>query len=137
MSYNNPRIKDLSMTPMDVLLDFSEGNPGAARVLTELYVNAPTIDPDSALGGMGPLFALDNLDCYGSRIWVFYKDVCGQNIHKMLGVMRAGQMGFTSSNDINAAIDGDRSRLDIPALLAQLKERLPRFAIEGKTEATA
>lgn len=130
MSYKNPRIKDLSMRPMDLMLSFSEGNPGAASVLVQLYKHAREIDPDSVLGEMGPLFALDNLDCYGPRIWMFYKDVCGQDIHKMMGLMRACQMGFTADRDINVAIDGDRSRLDIPALLAKLKEALPAFAIE-------
>lgn len=130
MSYKNPRIKDLSMRPMDIMLAFAEGNPGAASVLAQLFINAEKIDPDSALGSMGPLFLLDNLDCYGPRIWMFYKDVCGQDIHKMMGVMRACQMGFTSDRDINAAIDGDKARLDIPDLLTKLKEKLPAFVIE-------
>lgn len=130
MSYKNPRIKDLSMSPMEIMLAFAEGNPGAASVMVQLYKHAREIDPDSALGEMGPLFSLDNLDCYGPRIWMFYKDVCGQDIHKMMGVMRACQMGFTSDRDINAAIDGDKARLDIPVLLAKLKEALPAFATE-------
>jgi len=130
MSHKNPRIKDLSMSMLDIMVSLAEGHPGAARVIGELASAAPTVDPDSALGPMGPLFALDNLDCYGSRIWMFYKDVCGQDVNKMLGIMRACQMGFTSDRDINAAIDGDSARLDIPDLLAKLKEKLPAFAIE-------
>lgn len=129
MSYNNPRIKDLSMPPMDILLSFSEGNPGAATVLAQLYKHARDIDPDNAFGEMGPLFSLDNLDCYGPRIWMFYKDVCGQDIRKMMGIMRACQMGFTSDRDINAAISGDKSRLDIPGILAKLKAELPAFVL--------
>lgn len=132
MGYQNPRINDLSMSFMDIMLALAEGNPGAARVLTDLVTNATAIDPDSALGPLGPLCALDNLDCYGPRIWMFYKDVCGQDIHKMMGVMRACQMGFTSSGEINRAIDGDTAALNIPGLLAELKKRLPAFAIEEK-----
>jgi hypothetical protein len=130
MSYQNPRLKDLSKSLLDIMVDFSEGNPGACRVLAELVSQAPEIDPDSALGPLGPLCALDNLDCYGPRIWMFYKDVCGQSIHTMMGVMRACQMGFTSDRKINAAIDGDKSALDIPDLLTKLKARLPAFATE-------
>jgi hypothetical protein len=130
MSYNKPRIKSLSISPMEILVDFSEGNPGAASVLAQLFANAEKIDPDSALGAMGPIFSLDNLDCYGPRIWMFYKDVCGQDINKMMGVMRACQMGILSERDITAAIDGDKSRLNIPEALTKLKEKLPAFAIE-------
>lgn len=72
MSYNNPRIK-MEMSMMDCMLAMAEGNPGAIRVLTELVTGAEKIDPDSALGPLGLLFSLDNLDCYGPRIWMFYK----------------------------------------------------------------
>jgi len=130
MSYKNPRIKDLSMSFMDIVMAMTEGNPGAASVIIQLVKEAPAIDPDSSLGAMGPLFSLDNLDCYGSRIWMFYKDVCQENINTMMGVMRACQMGFTSEAKINAAIDGDKAQLDIPDLLRQIKARLPDFQTE-------
>jgi hypothetical protein len=132
MSYDNPRIKSLSMSFMDIMVAFAEGNPGACRVLSEIVTAAPKIDPDSALGALGPLCSLDNLDCYGSRIWMLYKDVCGQNINTMLGLLRCCQMGFTSDRKINAAIDGDKAALDIPALLAQLKEQLPDFQTDDR-----
>lgn len=130
MSHDNPRIRDLSATPMQILVEFAEGNPGAITAMLALMKAAPEIDPDSAFGPMSPLFSLDNLDCYGSRIWMLYKDVCGQDVHKVLGLMRANQLGFVSEKTINAAISGDRAALDIPDLLAKVKERLPAFAIE-------
>lgn len=128
MSYDNPRIKDLSRPLLDVLVDFAEGNTGACVALGELVKAAPTVDPDSAFGPWCPLFSLDNLDVYGSRIWIFYKDVCGQDVTTMLALMRANQLGFVSCNAISQAIDGDRTALDIPALVAKVKERLPAFA---------
>ena len=132
MSYENPRIK-LEMSMMDVIMALTDGNPGAIRVCSEIVQQASGIDPNSALGPLGALFSLDNLDCYGPRIWMFYKDVCGQNLNTMIGVMRASGMGFTSDRKINAAIDGDKGALDIPALLTKLKERLPAFQIESET----
>lgn len=136
MSYDNPRIKSLNTTPMDIVIALAEGNPDALRVCVDLMQQSPELDPDSALGGLGPLFSLDNLDCYGPRIWTFYKDVCRQNYHTMIGLMRACQLGFTSNTKINAAISGNRDVLDIPDLLAQVKKRLPNFNIEKMKPAT-
>lgn len=130
MSYNNPRLT-LDMTGMDMILAMSEGNPGAVTVLAEVFKRAASIDPDSALGQLGVLCGLDNLDCYGSRIWMLYKDVCGQNLNHMLGLLRANQLGYVTDREINQAIDGDQSTLDLPALLVQVKERLPRFVMEA------
>lgn len=126
MSYANPRL-NMSKSLLENMVAFSEGNPGACRALGEVIAIAPTADPDSALGPLGPICTLDNLDCYGSRIWMLFKDVCGQDAHAMLGVLRACQMGFTSEREINAAIDG--GRLDVKDLLRQVKERLPAFQI--------
>lgn len=129
MSYDKPRIK-LEMSMMDMIVSLSEGNPGAVSALVQLIKTAPIADPDSALGALGPLCSLDTLDCYGSNIWRLFKDVCGQDVHKMLGVLRSCQLGYVSGETIMWAIEGDRGALNIPALLAQVKERLPAFQIE-------
>ncbi len=127
MSHDNPRIKDLSMTTMDILLSFAEGNPGAITAMLELMKASPVIDPDSAFAELSPLISLDNLDCYGPRIWMLYKDVCGQDTTNVLAVMRANQLGYISEREVNRAISGE-TRIDVPDLLAKVKERLPAFA---------
>lgn len=127
MSHDNPRIKSLNMSALDMIMALAEGNPGALRVLAELCRDAATIDPDSALGAFGPLFGLDNLDCYGSRIWLFFKDICGQDLRRLMGVLRAVQLGIVSGKTVNRAIDGDRACVDAAALLAAVQERLPDF----------
>jgi hypothetical protein len=139
MSYDRPRLQ-LTMTLADAIKAFSRTddggyNPGAVSVLTQIVAHAERIDPDDCFGPLGPMMGLDNLDCYGSRIWMLYKDVCGQNLHAMLGVLRAVQLGFTTEREVNASIDR-RAALDVPALLAQVKERLPNFVIEPTKEAT-
>lgn len=136
MSYNNPRIK-LEMSLTEIVVALAEGNPGAIQAMMELIHGAPTIDPDSAFGALSPLFDLDNLDCYGSNIWQFFKDVCGQDVHKMIGVMRANQLGYVSDKTIMRAVEGDRGALNIPDLLAQVKARLPAFQIEKPAAAPA
>lgn len=132
MSYSNPRIKDLGMSLRDVILLLCDGNPGAVTAMMDLVKNAETIDPDSAFGAFAPLLSLDSLDCYGSNIWRFYKNVCNHDAHKMLAVTRAIQLGITSDADVWRAINGDRTALDIPSILSQVKERLPAFQIEGE-----
>jgi hypothetical protein len=124
-----PKIKTLDTTPMDIMVMLAEGNPGAASVLGKMFNQGEAIDPDSALGGMSGLFALDTLGIYGSHIWVLYKDICGQNLVRMLGLLRANQLGFLSNADLKSAVHAlpaDRA-LDVDALLAKVKEQLPRF----------
>jgi len=126
MSYANPRIKDLSMTMPEAMYVLSDGNPGAITAMVESIKIAPQVDPDSALGPWGPLFALDSLDCYGSRIWMLFKDVCGQDPAKMIGVLRAIQLGIVSDKTVSAAIDG--APFDVDETVGKVRERLPAFA---------
>lgn len=130
MSYNNPRIK-LEMSFLDVMVAMTDGNPGAAQVCMLLSTKNEEIDPDNALGKLGPFLSLDTLDCYGPDIWVFFKDICGSDPVKMLGVMRAIDFGYTSGvivmSAIKAARTGQPRNLDIDDLLKKVRERLPRF----------
>jgi hypothetical protein len=126
MSYDKPRITDITMSTLDIVMALSEGNPGAVRVLMELYDAEKTMDPDSAWGGFGPGFGLDNLDIYGSKIWILYKDVCSQNIEATLAVLRAHQLGILSEGRIKSAIDG-LLVIDVPGTILKVKEELPAF----------
>jgi hypothetical protein len=90
---------------MDVMLKMSEGNPGAVTVLIELYDKTPEIDPMSALDGLGAIMWLDTFGIYGSRIWMLYKDVCGQDIAKTNWMLRACQLGIISETELNHRID--------------------------------
>lgn len=126
MSFDKPRITDITMRPLDMVMAMSEGNPGAVRVMMELYESEPTIDPDSCWKGLGGWFGLDSLDIYGSKIWMLYKDVCGQDIEKVHAVLRGHQLGLVSTNAIWAAIN-DQSALDVDGVLASVKNQLPAF----------
>lgn len=129
MSYENPRINDLAMTLPEIVAKLADGNPGAVSAMIACIQSASAVDPDSAFGPLSPLLSLDTLDCYGSSIWMFYKDVCGCDAKKMLGLMRANQFGFVSNHALRAAIAERGRGLDIPALLSKVKERLPAFDI--------
>lgn len=68
------RITDLNMTLPQVICELSEGNPGAVRVLAEL------LGKDAS--GFMSVLGCDSKRLYGSRIWMLYKDVCGEDIER-------------------------------------------------------
>jgi hypothetical protein len=127
MIYNNPRI-DLADSLMSAIIKMADGNPGAVRVLMELFQQGPTIDPYSALGALSGMLHLDTLDIYGHRIWCFYKDVCGEDLTTMIGLMRANQLGFLRESELIRAIDGERMGGEwAQSYVAKVRERLPAF----------
>jgi hypothetical protein len=123
-----PRIKHLDMTILDVMAVLSDGNPGAIAAMTELVTSAEKIDPDSVLVALGPLMMLDSFGIYGSRIWMLFEDLCGRDVAKTIGLLRAVQLGLCSEHSLSLAIDGDKSAVDLPALLASVRGRLHEFA---------
>lgn len=120
----------LEDTLMSSIVKLSDGNPGAASACVELAKVAAAVDPDSAWEAAGPLIALDTHGIYGSRIWMLYKDVCGQDPVKVIAVLRAVQLGLLPEQKMLSVVDGARGQneLDIDSILASVQERLPRFA---------
>jgi hypothetical protein len=70
---------------------------------------------------------LDDKGIYGSRIWMFYKDVCGESLVNMLAVMRACQLGHLSEARSNYAIDHYGNGIDMPTILKFVYSELPNF----------
>lgn len=122
----------LEMSLRDVVIEMSDGNPGALNVMMLVVREAEAIDPDAALGAFGVLCALDEHGIYGPDIWGLYKYVCGQSLPKMLAVLRAIQLGRLAGvtpNQLDYAIKSRGRGIDADAALAAVKERLPRFAV--------
>lgn len=113
-----------------ILMKMSEGNPGAITVCAQILTKGAEIDPDDAMGGIGKILSLDTLGLYGSKIWMLFKDVCGQNIHRTLAVLRGWQLGFISSEMVRHAVDNRGEGLDLVDICRQVKERLPKFQTE-------
>ena len=118
-----------------VMLKLAEGNPGAIRVSIELFKASPIVDPK--VGAMTPLMWLDAWEIYGPQIWLLYKDICGEDIVRMLTVIRAAQLGVISSSEITTALQladapGEQSHHgflhDFDRMLEQVRERVPEFA---------
>jgi len=119
----------LHMTARDMLLEMCEGNPGCINVLMSMLTQGDQIDPDAALGGLHNLLSLDTLEVYGSRVWMLYKDVCGQDLVKTVGVLRGWQLGFVKREQISHAIDNRGEGLDVDDVLAKVREKLPKFGV--------
>jgi len=122
------RIK-LDTKVMDGLCKMSEGNPGAASVLAMIIKESKVVDPDS-VDGMMTVLHLDDLEVYGPRIWMLYKDVCGQRIEKTLGILRAHQLGFLGKGKLIHAIDNMGEGIDLEELLTKVKKELPKFQLD-------
>ncbi len=125
MSYENPRVQ-LNDSIVDVVTKMAGGNPGAATVLVQMLKESPKIDPQSAFGGLGAILSLDTENIYEERIWMLYKDMCGQDMVKTLACLRASQLGFITNSQLNQAIDGVIG-LDVDGLLVKVKKRLKEF----------
>lgn len=118
---------ELTDSGMDIIVKMAEGNPGAVRVLCEMLKDGGAIDPDNSFGGLGALLSLDTFGIYGSRIWVLYKDICGEDLTSTLGIMRAVQLGFLSETTLARALDIGASGVDVADLLRQVRARFPSF----------
>lgn len=126
MSYEKPRIS--AFDPLiDNIVAMSEGNPGAMTVLSKMLTT--DIDPESVLGPIGSLLMLDNMDIYGSKIWILYKDVCNQSIEDTIGLLRACQMGIVTWSFVTNAVDGIEpiSSDQLEEVIIRIKEELPGF----------
>lgn len=111
---------------MEAMIAFAGGNPGAITVLLKLCSENSKIDPDCAWAEFGPLISLDSYDIYEERIWMLYKDVCGENVVNTLACLRAMQLGLVPESTIDSAIDG-RTKLDVDIIVKQVKVQLPAF----------
>jgi hypothetical protein len=118
---------ELNDTAASVIAKMSEGNPGAISVLDRLYKESNKIDLSDLFGGFGAIMFLDSLCIYGSRIWMLYKDVCGEDLVKTLAVLRAWQLGFVRESAIHHAIGHYGDGIDANELLKKVMERLPNF----------
>ena len=112
---------------MSAVMKMVDGNPGATTVCANIIKQGASIDPDDILEGIGAILWMDTLEIYGPKIWMLFKDVCGEDLIKMLGLLRAVQLGFLSETKLRFAIDNYGEGIDIDDLLTQVQERLPAF----------
>lgn len=115
----------------DVIFKLSAGNPGAITVCLSILKNGAQIDPDNMFGGLGALLSLDTLGLYGPKIWMLFKDVCKENLSRMLAVLRGRQLGFLSEAQINHAVENYGEGINVADICAKVIKRLPRFQLKN------
>lgn len=63
---------DIDGSVLDMLLLMSEGNPGAATVLSRIM--------NKYDAGAMSIFNLDDMNIRGAQVWVAFKDVCNEDL---------------------------------------------------------
>ena len=121
----------LTDTPMSAIAKMSDGNPGAAGVLMQMFAEGGKIDPDDFMEGMGSILALDSHAIYGTDIYVLHSDICGKELAKTIAVLRAVQLGFFKDSVLRDACSrqdySGRELVPVEELYEKVKERLPNF----------
>ena len=92
---------NLADSIMDVTKKMSDGNPGAVATILEIIEQGKSIDTESAFGDLGPLLLLDTLGIYGTDIYILYNDKCKKDVRELIMLLRAYQLGFIDSKNIN------------------------------------
>lgn len=131
-----------NMSVMDIMISLSDGNPGAATCLMEMYNSAEIVDPQHMLGGVGAILQFDTYGIYGTDIYILWSDQCNRDTRRLHVLMRATQLGiFDLSRLKELAGDQDRTNIisedEFVALDEQVCERLPEFMKPDGYEAAA
>jgi hypothetical protein len=129
----------LEDTVQSALVKMCDGNPGALRVMMGMLREGKAIDPLGFAGGLGAVLSLDTQGIYGSRIWLLYKDVCGESLVRTLAVLRAVQLGIISDSALGRAVAwADRRNgacpIDVGALVAKVRARLGQGFVDADAE---
>ena len=122
------RIK-LEDTTMSMCMKMCEGNPGALNVCVRLLNEAPEVDTDDIMGGLGTFLMMDTVGIYGARIWMLYKDVCKEELWKMVAVIRGCQLGFISQEDLLHAIENYGEGINVSECIEKVTAQLKGFKI--------
>jgi len=69
---------ELTDSVMDVLMNMSEGNPGAITVLAEM------LNRD----GLMDILTLDDMNIRGSQIWLGFKDFAGEDMDVFMAAIK-------------------------------------------------
>lgn len=124
----NQRI-ELTDNVLTSVMKLCEGNPGALRVCMETVSRGKEIDPDSFMAELTGLLSLDAEGIYGPRIWMLYKDVCGESLGATMGLLRCVQLGLLHGVELHHAIDNRGDGINLPELMKSLHKRLPNFKV--------
>lgn len=115
---------DMHMTTYDVIMALAEGNPGALTVLASLAREPQTAEWDWTVD----MLSLDNYNIYGDKIWLLFKDCCGENYPELRDTLRHFRHGIFPVQDVQANLNSQRP---IPFLDNKV---VKKFAFRGEDE---
>lgn len=92
---------ELSDTGQAIIVKMADGNPGAMTAMASLLSkDCEPIDPDNAMGLMGPFLELDSLGIYGTAIHILWNDKCKRDLRRFVLLLRASQLGLLPSRKV-------------------------------------
>ncbi len=104
---------NLDMSFMQMIMVMGEGNPGAITVLANMMNDDPIMGPIRILH-------LDHYEIRGSKLWMLFKDCCGQNLEKMYRTLDFLRGGAYTQEEIDANFQMPRA---LPFLSDTVKEK--------------
>lgn len=116
----------------EAVIKIVDGNPGAMNAICDMMSVADRVDPQSFMGQLTPVIALDEHGIYGTDIYVLWSDKCGRDPRKVLMLIRAVQLGLLDASRLKE-IAGDQERIlnlsdeEFAELDEQVCERLTEF----------
>ena len=112
--------------------EMSKGNPGAISVLIQIVNHADNIcpmdDPDDVPPYIKILISMDVLEIYGSKIWLLFKDICGQDLPMMVALLMSMSYDISvlPSSIILDALEG-KLQINLDKVKSAILEKLPKF----------
>ena len=101
---------NLNMTPWDLAVLLSEGNPGGLSVVMQI------------LNGPQPLalLSMDDMNIRGTQIWVGYKDYCGEDIDKFLKCLKDRDQSMVDTINNECIFDNEYGKFTERARINRL-----------------
>lgn len=113
------------------VFEMSNGNPGALTALMEMVSKGAEVDPDCFMGGLGIVLFLDELEIYGSDIYVLHSDLCNRDLVKTISLIRAVQLGILDRSILKDACSrqdySGRKLINVEEMYLKVCETLPNF----------
>lgn len=81
----------------DIILQLSEGNPGALTACLEIL-------KETSIEAISVFLTLDYMELYGSHLYMLWNDCCDRNIKAVIDVINGFITGKITKNDINERI---------------------------------
>ena len=110
---------------MDQLLELAGKNPGAFAVITNVLKKSCLICPD--LEPLIPLFQFHRAGIRGDKLWMLWKDVCGERMYKLLAVGVAMKHNLVKDEEVMHAVMNRGHGLDVYDLVDKAIAIYPRF----------